>query len=81
VRTNLSIALKSNSGYVKVYDHSYVSLMTPFGAGYEFNFILHSSTLKQRNRRLKTAEMEFMRRTAEYSLLDHRRKERYFRRI
>jgi len=36
--------------------------------------------LKQKDvRRLKTAEMKFMRRTAEYSLLDHRR-QRYFRR-
>jgi len=28
---------------------------------------------------LKTEEMKSMRRTAEYSLLDHRRKLRYFR--
>jgi len=33
-------------------------------------------TLKQRDiRRLKTAEMKFTRRTAGYSLLDHRRNE------
>jgi hypothetical protein len=38
-------------------------------------------TLKRRDiRRLKTAEIKFMRCTAGYSLLDHRRDERYFRR-